>query len=300
MVESKLWVWLVMFGGVMGIYALFLRINLAIKATVVYMFASCFLSAAPYIAFTSYVVLIACVYFYIVCLQVEDWTPVRNVLLASVALNLLLLFMQAIGKDALCNFGIKDRTCFGVVGNVMQLKSAIIISVAFLIAFIKDKGLLEWVIFTAIITAIWYLFTHPGIKYFGYARGGVWLETIRLANMRPWFGWGIGTYKSIFPALGKGAFIGEGAWMQAHNDWLQILFEAGRIGFVLVMAIFVRLFSGLKKINPFALTGLILMAIDMTVHFPTRQTQCVLIVIAFIAFCNQQINQHKEGMCPSI
>ena len=78
--------------------------------------------------------------------------------------------------------------------------------------------------------------------------------------------------------------------MHAHNDWLQVLFETGRIGFGVMVSIFMFLFYKLLKAKKWRLlVGMIIISLDMCVHFPTREIQCVFIMIAFLAFCEKEI-----------
>ena len=139
---------------------------------------------------------------------------------------------------------------------------------------------------------------------FKIGRFPVWKRTIELINEKSWLGYGIGTYKVLIPVLtqdieGIGVYQGpEGeweyeytkgkklAWRQAHNCWLQLLFEAGRIGFLIFIGIVFLLLWRLFKIKQYeALSGLLILGTDMLVHFPTRMPQSVLIMTAYLAYC---------------
>lgn len=114
-----------------------------------------------------------------------------------------------------------------------------------------------------------------------------WRRTVELTNERPWTGWGIGTYKVIFPV--KGGISGI-PWKTAHNDWLQFLFELGYPMFVLLMVGVVgvswRLMIRYNEIVcSRVLAGFSMIVVDMTVHFPARMIQSVLLILIFLAYC---------------
>lgn len=282
--KAIIWAWLI--SGCAGFYVLFLNVNTFVKLLSVYLFINCFFSVAPYLSFQMYLLLVPLIYFYILCLQIEDWTPVIRALKIVVMMNLLLFFMQQIGKDSLCNFGLNRAfTCWGNIGNPMQLKSMLIISLAALTAMTKPK--IKYILIgISAFLLISSIGKHSIIKYFLYARGQVWLETIKLWLERPFVGWGEGTFKEIFPALVRGAFEKEGVWRTTHNCWLQALDEIGAIGFSLMAGFYIYLIKSAKK-NFHILFSLVVVGLDMMIHFPTREMPVVPIMIVFLAYCTK-------------
>lgn len=133
-------------------------------------------------------------------------------------------------------------------------------------------------------------------------RWPVWKRTVQLANERPWTGWGIGTYKLIFSVKApevaggmmphwnyKGTSGDWVRWVRTHNCWLQILFETGWTGFILVIgfiAYLLTLFRRMHKTREIAIAtaGLVVIAVDMAVHFPTRMPQTILLLVCFLAY----------------
>jgi O-antigen ligase len=100
-------------------------------------------------------------------------------------------------------------------------------------------------------------------------------------------GWGIGSYKfDFFPLSG----LHTRPWTQAHNDFLQILFETGYIGLSVILIIIGTLFYKLRN-NKVILIGLSLVCIDMMIHFPIRVLNIVLILICFLAYCETKIKE---------
>jgi O-antigen ligase len=118
-------------------------------------------------------------------------------------------------------------------------------------------------------------------------RGPVWIKTAQLSLQHP-FGYGVGTYKILFPHLCGEAITKQQPgreWNNSHNDWLQILFEAGFPGVILFLGWLITIVR--KVSNPIKLAGLAIIATNMMIHFPNRQVQCALIMLMFLAFCSR-------------
>jgi len=136
----------------------------------------------------------------------------------------------------------------------------------------------------------------------------VWQRTIKLVNEHP-IGYGIATYRLIFPLLSQDLQSSKGAnnavweyentkgrglaWRRAHNCFTQILFETGWIGFPLFMA-FVGWIAWRVRKDPLALAGLTIIGMNMMIHFPSRMTQSVFIMIMFLAFCEAKEVAHER------
>jgi len=71
------------------------------------------------------------------------------------------------------------------------------------------------------------------------ARRQIWSATIELAKEHPWagYGYGGGLFHQVFQKRLNGVYQQLGAPHQAHNGWLQTLFEIGMIGLVLFTAV---------------------------------------------------------------
>lgn len=188
--------------------------------------------------------------------------------------------------------------------------SGAVLSVAVGIAvytFIKFKTFRIPIILACVISAISFAWVTGDIYQFDKAgRLPVWKRTVELTNKVPVFGYGIGMYKILFPIMsqdlpscvatvGKWEYentTGKGlAWRRTHNCWLQILFETGYVGFLLFLG-FVLSIAWKVRRDAVAISGLAMVGTNMLVHFPTRMAQSVLVLIAFLAFC-----QTKEISC---
>jgi len=285
-----LWVMMAVLASFAGFCILFLKTNLFIKAIAIGALINCFISRAPYIAFTAYVNLMACCYFYILCTRIKDWNIIFKAVLALVAFNIFFMAMQFLGKDSLLNFSAgKTIISHGVIGSRMQTESFLLVALALIIAIkgISWKAVLLSVLSLVLILCI---YTDPILHNPLASRLPVWDITIKLANQHPIAGWGIGTYKDIFFPLSG---LKTWSWVTAHNDFLQVLFECGYPGFVFMIGALGFLFYRLRK-EKLLLICLSLITIDMSIHFPTRVANTVLIWIAFLSYCERKI---KEKTC---
>ncbi len=64
-------------------------------------------------------------------------------------------------------------------------------------------------------------------------RISIWKSTVKMFLVRPWLGWGWGTFQYVYPL-----FKEPGVWYSvphAHNEFLQLLSEGGVIGFIAVI-----------------------------------------------------------------
>lgn len=74
----------------------------------------------------------------------------------------------------------------------------------------------------------------------------------------PWFGAGAGTSVVLMPYAQKLAGVKDGFYMWAHNDWLQILFEQGVVGFAAaILAVCGVIFLTVKKRDRTLLAALV-------------------------------------------
>lgn len=68
------------------------------------------------------------------------------------------------------------------------------------------------------------------------SRRQLYVDTWRMACQKPWFGWGLGSYGTVFQCFNQQLSVD--GWVpfyaQAHSDWLQMLAEVGVIGTLLI------------------------------------------------------------------
>ena len=350
--DAKYWHWWVLIAGFMGFYTLFLRVPVIIKFVSVGSFILCFFSAAPSISFTQYIIVSMCCYFYILCLNIKDYSLINKCLQCLLLFHLLFFFLQVFNADSLLNFGAKGRFYdnygaiqnpfnYGILGQNMQSASFIAIlsaaltpfrainliapfitsaicnsagaflsvsvgAMTYLFSKVNKKTVIEISAFLFFVFFMWLIIsnkffaninmtsTFSGEGYYG-GRLFVWIKSIELSLEHPFVGYGIGTYKGIFPALSGMHSI---PWKTAHNCWIQMVFETG---FIFSSVLFTYYFYLLFKMGKLikvkdhrdmawkCLAGLLIIGTNMIFHFPTRQIQTVFIIIFFLAYCQKVV-----------
>lgn len=162
-------------------------------------------------------------------------------------------------------------------------------------SWVKFKRFRMLIIILTILAPIIFAWNTGKFKTFSGIAGRrlVWIETARLSLRHP-EGYGIGTYKIIYPVVCSKTVKSQQPgreWNTTHNDWLQILFEIGFPGLILLLGWIVSI---VRKVNdPIKLAGLTIIAVNMMVHFPMRICQSAFIILMFLAFCSQGENYGK-------
>ena len=108
------------------------------------------------------------------------------------------------------------------------------------------------------------------------SRQQLYSDTWRMARAKLWFGWGLGSYPTVFQIYNQQVSV-EG-WVpfyaQAHSDWLQSLAEVGVVGTALLVLMAVVPLTLLRRSPPsgplpaFLLAGCGLVALYAWVEFP--------------------------------
>jgi O-antigen ligase len=117
-------------------------------------------------------------------------------------------------------------------------------------------------------------------------------DTARMAAARPWFGWGIGSFPVVFPVF-QGDYLrdktgrAEARFEFAHNDWLQLMAEAGLAGVLVVLvpvgAVASRTWREGRFPERWALGGCALVAAYAWIDFPfNNPAVCVLWVVMLL------------------
>lgn len=99
-------------------------------------------------------------------------------------------------------------------------------------------------------------------------------------------GRGLDTFLPLFPLFKHD----PNPFPQAHNDFIQLMWEIGAAGFAIFTAYFSRLVYRLRS-EPFYLGALACVGVNMFFAFPTRITQAMLLLVAFTAFCEKKARQ---------
>lgn len=333
--NSFLWLWVT----ILSIFASFLIItytslNVWAKLFIAWSLFGCFMSSAPYLCLTMFWSLVACAVYFILASSVKDKTTFYAVAQGILFAVIALVILQQFGKDTLLNFNMKSPVVFGTVGNrmifgsfVMCLSPLLLRSSAlnlvplWLLAFLSQSSgpVLSMAVGTAVYAVIrWKVKAYVVIAcalvalgvavmqnefktFVTYGRGPVWEKTIELSLKKP-FGYGIATYRLLFPVLApdiepnKGAGMqeweyentkGKGlAWRRAHNTFLQILFEFGIPGaffFIMFMISVVR-GGGVEALSGFSIVGA-----NALTAFPDRCINIVFVILVSLAFCHKGV-----------
>lgn len=322
-INSTFWLWATFFSGFLAFLFLYQKVSNWLKLFVLWCFVSCFTSGAPYMSFTMFWSLIVCSYYYSFCRQIEDWTLIKKSIQSVFLFIVLLTLMQIFGKDTLLNFGLKNITnIFGIIGNKMIASSFVCVLAPFLLfnplnwiaialmsflsgssgavlsvaagvgayVWMKFRKLRIAIIIVVLIVPALFAWRMGDIKTFTTMAGRlpVYKETIQMSIKRP-LGYGIGTFKLLFQVYCSDKIQGElpkkKAWLKTHNDWLQIMFETGFVGFILLIGFVISLLRRVK--DPVKFAGLVILGTNMTIHFPTRMVQSAFVIIMFLAYCSK-------------
>ena len=131
----NIWIMMIVISGFLGFLTLFINTNIFIKILSIGGFFNCFFSCVPHECFTSYISLLACCYFYILCSKVKNWNLIYKTVLCIVIYNLFFMSMQFFGKDSLLNFSMgKNIVEHGILGSRMELESFLLICLVILLA----------------------------------------------------------------------------------------------------------------------------------------------------------------------
>lgn len=297
LIDDKLrFVWIFLVFGVLAFYFIFTKASIWLKILIPYVFINSFITQVPTFSMISAIWVILCAYFYLLCLEIDNWDTMVKIVSAVLCVEFLTVVLESFGKDTLLNFYQVPGQGAGTIANSMQLKAFIFIAMAFLIAVGKPKILKKniWVTGTFIFCwALGYLIVSHKIADYLYARGPVAVSAVALWCQHPVIGWGVGTFKGIFPTLAHGHFSIEGQWTHAHNTFVEILFELGIIGYYLFIGYCLSLFTRAKGFLTFAM---IIVGVVMSMTFPDRQTTVVPILILFTAYADLQARKHLKEL----
>jgi hypothetical protein len=95
-------------------------------------------------------------------------------------------------------------------------------------------------------------------------------------------GRGADTFMSLFPLFKHD----PNPFAQAHNCHLQLVWEFGLVGYGILVAYVVNLIRRIHK-HSLLTAGLVCMLVNMFFAFPTRMTQTMFLMVAFIGLCEQ-------------
>lgn len=135
-------------------------------------------------------------------------------------------------------------------------------------------------------------------------------DTVKMAMAKPWLGWGLGSFRQVFPAFqgselyGKKTIDGDVVWSPrpyefAHNDYLQLWSETGALGaagVLLVPLVYLGLTIRTNFWHPLCfwpVSGVIAVALLALIDFPFGN-EAVLVVSLVLLVLARKAGQLKE------
>ena len=289
--NMAIWTGVVLIFAFLGFSLLRTSMNPFLKALSVYLFIISFLSACPHVSFNCYCVIVACLGLYLVFTKITRWEPIFKGIEGAFWVICVLLVMQSLNKDSLLSFGSKEGTLYGCAMNKMMMCSLLACMAPFLL--IRNKFYSIPLLILFVLKQHDFFFLSRWNSEFIYGRPNVWFYTLKTYLQHPFVGWGMGTYKFIFPAISvnfanpsAGYLKDATKWLQAHNDYLQVLWEAGGIGLGLFMAYIISVFVKSRK-DIYKIIGLVIMGLNMMIYFPMRMIQVIPLMILWGAYCEK-------------
>ena len=120
----------------------------------------------------------------------------------------------------------------------------------------------------------------------------VWKKAWVISKTNRLTGFGLGSFRSIFHKRAP-EFRHDGHWAQAHNDWLQLIFEQGLIGFGIVLFLcwgilytFIKKRKGLIPLICLMISGIVAIY-----GFPFHTAIGVLPIVALVLFDKENMEK---------
>ena len=138
-------------------------------------------------------------------------------------------------------------------------------------------------------------------------RALLYRDTWRMASDQPWFGWGLGSYGTVFSFYNTQTSPIDKLpvfYEDAHSDWLQLVAETGLIGTILYLAflltplLLLRPFSRICALPRYLLTGCGLILLYAWIEFPFGNPAVTLAfwTCYFCAVRWVQLDQHGPAV----
>lgn len=151
MVNSYLWLYLVVASGLIAFFVLFQsNINEILKVLIVYLFVvGCFFSQIPYFSFHAFMLVTATICFFLLAKECEFETFL-NMAQAIFWIEIVLATLHYFGKDTLMNFGRQEPVFLGTIFQHMRFGSLLCILSPFLL--VKSKWYIIPILVSVILT----------------------------------------------------------------------------------------------------------------------------------------------------
>ena len=347
--RSDLYAYIVYLLTIGAILSLYLKINIWIRLLTLFLVVNCYLSEFPVVSFFSYTNYVGAFLLYLLCIRLshKDFNFVLKIFPAFLIFQGLILCSQYVNRDILLKaLDLGKFTQYGSVSNAMMFASLLVILAAplalnkkwyvipiFIMLFTfpqihrmlaplivgccfyiffkirHTKKIKVLFIIAFLIGSFFYMKYKTWELFLPGRRGPIWVRTIEMANDLKWKGWGIGTFKNIFP-LNSGdiaggwtaAYATKGEkwniggyeaghiqWRRAHNFYVQFYFATGWSGIFLLLGLYLWViwrFATAPKTDQLIITmaGLIVIALNMAETYPDKMVQLVPIMMFMLAY----------------
>lgn len=154
-----------------------------------------------------------------------------------------------------------------------------------------------------LLAGVYYIvkFDMPGGN-FGY-RFHVWFMGLREVLTRTMFyGFGIGSWALWAPQTAQQTNSDPLTWLWAHNEYLQVFFELGIVGLIILLvwlkdSVSAYLGSGRGPIIKCLFASFISLALVSTCHFPFHLGRLAGISVFVLALFHAAVNQERKTLC---
>ena len=156
-----------------------------------------------------------------------------------------------------------------------------------------------WPIIPVIIAAIFWnkYLDAPGVDLRLY----VWKKAILIWKKRWITGFGIGHWKWVMALNPNGTMkptAPDGAaWMTAHNEFLQMLFELGIGAAVIFAGYAIDVLRKMTRTAVIPLTALVMITVHCTASFPMHIAPTAMIAVTWLAILNITLKQKENLKC---
>ncbi len=113
----------------------------------------------------------------------------------------------------------------------------------------------------------------------------VWKKSLELWRPNTIIGNGLGSFRALF-ALKSPEFASDGYWAQAHNDYIQILFQQGIVGLGIILCLMWTTFYNFwkKRVGLIPITSLVIFSMIAFWGFPTETAMFIIPLLSLIMF----------------
>lgn len=122
-------------------------------------------------------------------------------------------------------------------------------------------------------------------------RTETWKKGLDLYTQRPIAGYGIGHWKLIFKKMAK---PDESVMVQAHNEFVQGLFEMGILFPVIILSYFISTIRKYKKEAILSITAMGIIVLNSCVNFPFHVATTAIIAVTWLAILQIDLNREKN------